>query len=445
MLSRTPVLATLFRRAFASSFLKNVLIVVQGNAASVVIMVIALPILSRLFPPSAFGVFQSALSLMSVGLVAASLRYETPILTAKRLTLRPIVSLNFVLNLVTSGIAAVLCIAAYVFFPERLGAVKSVLFLVPFWFLSAGLLQTGTYIALRQKGFAQVSRAKMTQAIGYAALGIVVAKLGWAAAAGLVLADMSGRAFAAASLFIRGRKLLLTDWSSRSARAMKVAAIRYRDYPRISLISATVNTLGGMMTPVLMLMCFSSTVAGQFALVDRSVGTALGVIAQSVYQVYLSTFANSLQSGTDEPLRRFRQTILIQFLIGIVPAIVLAIVFPWLFVLVFGGEWHMAGEFGRILMPLYLVGFSVSPVNMTLMVLENQRTQLAWDCFRLTGVVTIWSTVAVLHVSPYFAMAIHSAFGCTAYLVYMLMADRAVRRRVQNGSARVAPPTAVEA
>jgi O-antigen/teichoic acid export membrane protein len=191
-------------------------------------------------------------------------------------------------------------------------------------------------------------------------------------------------------------------------------------------VSAIVNTAGAALTPFFLLVYFESDIVGQYALVDRSVGVAVGVIGQSVSQVFMSDFAASIRGGSEAAHRLFRRIIVIQFAIGILPAIAGAMVMPSLFEIAFGPEWRVAGEFGAIMSPLFLIGFAFAPVNMVLTIMGQQQWQLAWDVARTTGVIAIWVAVGSLDLSATAAVALYTGFSCLAYLSHLWIADRCI-------------------
>jgi O-antigen/teichoic acid export membrane protein len=122
----------------------------------------------------------------------------------------------------------------------------------------------------------------------------------------------------------------------------------------------------------------------------------------------------------------------LQFAVGIIPTFVIILALPPLFALVFGPQWGLAGEFGVILAPFYLVGFVAIAVGSALVILENQKLQFLWDVFRTIGTIGVWITASHLHATPMEAMIAYSAFGSLAYLVYIVMALTTTRRYVRK-------------
>jgi O-antigen/teichoic acid export membrane protein len=110
-----------------------------------------------------------------------------------------------------------------------------------------------------------------------------------------------------------------------------------------------------------------------------------------------------------------------------IPALGVAALAPTLFPLVFGGQWVLAGEFSRIMTPLFFVSFIVSPVAMSLTLLGRQKTQMIWDVGRLLGVVGIWLLIHHQRWNARWGVALHVAVNLVAYVVFLYLSYDAVR------------------
>ena len=67
-----------------SGFASNVLKLVTGKVLSQTILLLTMPILSRLYSPADFGIYQLFISVTAIVIVIASLRYEMAILLPKK-------------------------------------------------------------------------------------------------------------------------------------------------------------------------------------------------------------------------------------------------------------------------------------------------------------------------------------------------------------------------
>lgn len=88
------------------SFLKNTVAILNGTIVGQAIVFLSLPMLSRVFTPTAFGTLQSLQAVLAVLLITSSLRYEIAILSADEKDVRGVVRLCVRLCLLTSTLVA---------------------------------------------------------------------------------------------------------------------------------------------------------------------------------------------------------------------------------------------------------------------------------------------------------------------------------------------------
>lgn len=408
-------------------FLRNVLTVLKGSIAAQAVGIAALPVLTRLFAPDAFGTFQLYLSLISFVIVCASLRYEIALLrvesdeNAERL-----VALCLFLNCATALLIAA-GLLVWMMTTEVAGtAITTLGVWVPVAALFAGVAQTLSFVALRAKNYPANARARVLQSVGFAAGGVAAGQI-IVNALGLMLADMAGRlAFVFAlrqGLVLHWRHLIRTLTDGRTRELV----VTYSEMPLVAVPAGLVSVAGSVLTPVFMFAAFDLVTAGQYALVERCVMVPIGLVTQSVSQVFMATMAESLRERRSDANSLFRSVVFAHFKLGILPALVLGLAAPWLFIFVFGGQWRLAGEMAQLMSPLFLSAFMASPVNMVLTVLGRQRLQLFWDAGRLAAVIAVWASVIHWQVSPLVAIVLHVCVNVGAHTVFLALAFRACR------------------
>jgi hypothetical protein len=89
----------------------------------------------------------------------------------------------------------------------------------------------------------------------------------------------------------------------------------------------------------------------------------------------------------------------------------------------------LAGELARIMAPYALVAFATTAVNMTIMVLGWQKVQLCWEILRLISTASIWYYINIFEINPNSAIAIHVSGGILVSVIYLILADYALRYR----------------
>ena len=409
-------------------FLQNVTVVIRGAVVGQIVLILTAPVLTRMYAPVDFGVYQTFTSVLSIGLVISALRYDIAItLPEDSKQASQVLLLSFMILLTLTG---VFFAGARVY--DLLGDGRFIRnlprYFVPFLglcFLFAGSCQILNYWALRQKDFVVSSNGRVAQVVGLTTVALVggVAMPG---APALLLADIAGRF---TGLLWFGKKFLIKLKGLLKGVLVKDlinVARRYKAFPMMSSPSSLVNTAGLTLTPLLLYHYYGLLPAGLFALTERVMGAPSSLIAGSVAQVYLSD-ASSLRREAPERIQSlFWKIIWGQLKVATLPFLFLFTAGPWIFGLVFGSEWIEAGVYARILIPTYFIGFIAAPINMTLIVLERQGRQLLWDCGRLLMVITCWVAAKSLNFTAREALFAYGVGMSLFYLLHILLCRRAL-------------------
>lgn len=402
---------------------------------------LAAPALTRLYHAEDFGYLQLYMSCMAFAVVAVSLRCEQAILLPEREEVAA--NMAAVSFCAVALVSAVLAIAVWWihhahFFPANLSRMQNYLWLLPVGACGAGIYQTLSFWALRQKAYKRVATTKFTQ---------VASMLGTQTAfglfrpgpLGLLLGDAIGRMNGSVTL---ARLSFRTSWQIfRQVRwsSMWAAAVRYKHFPLISTASALVSAAGIALPVLLIGQLYGPQSLGWFALGDRILGAPALLIGAAVSQVYSVEAAGLSTSDPSAMHVLFVKLAKRLLLLALVPFVIVVSFGPGLFALIFGEPWREAGAYARLLSGMYLIAFVVWPLMPTMNILEKQGLQFAWDAGRLT--LTL-SSLWIVHHYGYSARAAVGAFAAAmlvAYLIHFFLVEWAIRNRIMNRSASSSP------
>jgi O-antigen/teichoic acid export membrane protein len=366
-------------------FARSVSILVGGTALAQALAVAASPILTRIYKPSEFGALQVFVSLMALVVVASSGRYEVAVLLPEdeQSAVDVLGVAILCVGLATTICAGIVVICHYYWIlPSSVLVLKGYLWLLPFSVLGGGVYQVLNYWAMRRDNYQQIAKSKFTQAGAQ-----VVTQLGVGLLVhgpfGLLIGDAAGR-MSGSGRFIRD---IFRDYADklRALRALRMVkcAVRYREYPLVSMWGALINASGLALPSLFLAQYYGAESTGWFALVNRILGVPSALIGLSITQVYTSEAAKLSRSDPKRLMYIFLKTTRHMLYLGLLPCAVFTILAPWLFVFIFGHPWHEAGVYARYLAFMFYLSFIDSPVTMTLNILERQRAQFAWDISRL--------------------------------------------------------------
>lgn len=417
-------------------FARSVSIVAGGTAMAQSIAVAASPILTRIYKPVDFGGLQVFISLMALALVAASGRYEVALLLPEdEQSAIDILAVAIVCVCLTAAVAAgaVLICHYHWMLPASMSVLRGHMWLLPVSVLGGGLYQSLSYWVMRHHGYQQVASTKFTQAGAQ-----VATQLGagcFHTSLGLLLGDAAGR-------IIGSGRFLRELWRNyhsqiraiRPSRMMQLA-IRYRDYPLVSMWGALINASGLALPSLFLAQYYGAQDTGWFALVNRVLGVPGALIGASIAQVYTSEAAKLSRSDPRRLMYIFRKTTRQMLYAGLAPCILFTLFAPWLFAFIFGPGWREAGEYARYLAFMFYAGFINSPVTMTLNILERQGAQFAWDASRLA--LTLLSMLVPWHFGfgPRIAILGYGIAMTLMYGVHWTQSFLAIKHHADTASA----------
>jgi O-antigen/teichoic acid export membrane protein len=415
-----------------------------GTAFAQLLLVLAVPVLTRLYTPADYGALAVYSSTLTVLLVAASLRYETAIpLPDDEQVAGALLGLSVMLLVVLSMFVALLVwLAGDAFVAAvKAPALRPYLWLLPLGFFGAGMYQVLSYWAIRKREFGRIARTKLTQGIGQ-----VVAQVGLglagAGAPGLLVGDVIGRVAGGgglALLAVRERPRV------RLSRATLVSvANRYRRFPLFTIWAGLLNVGSLQLPSILFSAAFGAAAAGLYALSFKTLVLPTMLVGQAVGQVFLSRA--SVAARDPERLRHLTERTALTLFGGGLPVFgMVALGGPQLFATVMGAQWEAAGRYAQLLAPWFVVWLVSSPLSGLLSVREWQVSALGFSALefalRLGALV-----IGARRGSPVLAVALLSASGVlisVASIVRFLHAGHTSVRRMLGPASRLLALAAV--
>lgn len=408
--------------------LSSIALVMRGSVFAQAIGILVLPILTRSFSPEAFGNFQIFQAITGVLLVCATLRYEIAILRAEGPTeLGAVIAICVVINLswvslLSSGYFIYSSFTGW-HFSDNYGF--SILYVV-LGVVTGGFIQFWGYFLTRESLFTQSSNSKVFQALTNAGTAVGLALLK-PLNSGIVIADIVGRTSACVIIFALSLKRLRQTAAWPAWGDIRRAANKFREYPLIAVPGGLVNMMGAMMTPIMIYHSFDPATSGQFGLLERSVTLPISLITISISQVYMSRLASEIRTSKRRASRQYTRLLLVLTLC-ILPITFFAVVFAdAIFELVFGPGWGQAAKFAQFMAPAYCLSLLCGSINMTLIVLGKQKTQIIWEVARFSAMVALWVGGTNSKWSVEYLVIGHSTLLSVFNIAMLILAFRAIR------------------
>lgn len=398
-------------------FLRSVMMLVGGTAFAQGLMVLILPVLTRLYTPADFDVLAVYVALLGLTLPVASLRYNIaiPIPENDKDGASLLVGALAINTAVGIGLILVILIAS-----DPIVAALSQPRIAPFlWLVPVGVFAGAAYNALqywasRKKRFGIITQTRMTRAIGGAGT-----QLGFGVLAPGPLGLMAGHAvysgLGAVRLTVMALRQDRADFSGLTARHIRNVLTSYRRFPCYSVPESLFN-IGGIQIPILIIAATSiGSEAGYLMLAMQVLGAPVTLIGASVAQVYLSEAAQRLRAGT---LADFtRNTMFTLFKTGAPPLLLLGVAAPFVFAPVFGDNWARAGVIVVWMMPSFVLQFVASPVSMVLHVTGRQGVAMILQAAGL--VVRVGAVLWAVTFAPTYIVEVYAVSAVVYYAAYL--------------------------
>ncbi|UXD87955.1 lipopolysaccharide biosynthesis protein [Thalassolituus hydrocarboniclasticus] len=352
-----------------STFARAVSVLVGGTAGAQALMILASPLLTRLYNPDDFGVLAVYSGLLALFAVVASLRYEIAIpLPESDIDAANLVMLSLLVVLFMTSISAVIVLA---YGKDIALALDTPQLADYFWLLPLGVLLTGFYNifsfwSVRTKKFGNIATTRISQTIITLAVQIMGHRFGGGV---LIFGQVGGLGVASISLgyssFMQGI-FTKCSWSG-----VICVAKRYRQFPIFSTWSGLFNTAGTQLPPLMFAAFFNTGAAGLYALAHRVLAMPMAIVGDAIGKVFFSNAADAHRDGKLGSLVENVHLKLSEIAMPI--ALLLIIAAPDLFVFIFGSDWRVAGEFARYMAPWLYMVFVTSPLSTLFSVFERER------------------------------------------------------------------------
>ncbi len=375
----------MFKKIFQSDFYRNVLTLVSGTTLAQAIPVLVTPILTRIFSPDDFALLGIFISLASIIGVIVTGRYELAILLPKGD--KEAITVTWLSAALTFVFSAVLLIVV-LFFNDSIAiflgspVLSNWLYLLPLSVFLIGVYQSMYYWFNRTRKYKKLSVSKIVQSTG---LGVGQVSLGFFGVVpeGLIIGRIFGQLAATMFLlfsFVRTNK---TNAQNLNKTDTIKTVKRYQKFPQYLIVGHTLNALSLHIPIIILTRIFDQFIVGFYTLTYRIISIPISIIAMSVGDVFKQE-ASKLYLENKECKDLFNRTLKHLFTLSFVPFIIFFFISPWLFKIVFGQEWVIAGEYAQILTIMFFLQFLTKPLINMFIIAEKQVIDLFWQIIFFT-------------------------------------------------------------
>lgn len=402
-----------------NKFIKNVVVLATGIAASHAISLAFAPILTRIYGPEAFGVLGSFLALLAILSPIASMSYPVAIVLPKRNS----EAVGLIrLSIFSSIIISSILFLYFIYLGEitskilNMGELAPYFYLIPLATLLITFYQIMEQWLIRHQEFKKIG---VVAFINSAGINLLKTGVGLIHPTGkiLIMITIAGNLLQSILLFASiGNKGI--ELNVNKSLTLKELIVKYKDFPLYRAPQSCINAISQSL-PVLMLLNFFGPIsAGFYVLAKMVMGAPSALLAKSVGDVFYPKITKARNDGEAiAPL--IKRTTIGLFLLGVFPFIIIFIYGPQLFGMIFGSEWIVAGEYARWLSLFYLFNFINKACVAAVPVLVLQKELLIYEIFSTSTKILALSIGFYIFQSDVIAIVLYSIFGVAAYTIMM--------------------------
>jgi|GEM_PF-426475 len=379
---------------------RSVSILVTGSAFSQIILLISLPLLTRLYGPDNFSTLAVYTSLLGIVSVAACLGFDMaiPMPEAKSDAINILLLATFLAFVISFGIGAVLYVLddSYILY-SKFDKLSPFLWMLPIGIFLSASFSAIQFYAVREKAFSDISKTRIAQSTI-----TVIIQTGFGFFGGNLFGLIFGQMLNGGSggLFLWKKLIKRPEIASFSWKKLKDLLFEYKKFPQYVTFETLINSAGIQVPVILIASLVVGPEAGFLFLAMRVMQAPMGLIGGAIGQAYLSKApeeyrANNLALFTRNIIEGLMKT-------GVGPIVFAGIAAPSIFTLVFGAEWERAGILITWMVPWFIFQFLASPVSMVMHVKHAQRYMLYMTFFGFViriGSVLGMSQISLAHVA----------------------------------------------
>ncbi|MNM55594.1 colanic acid exporter [compost metagenome] len=424
-----------FRKLALDKFLRSVLVLASGTLISQLIILVTLPLVTRLYTPAEYGTYSIYLSVIGILLMLVSFSYESAVtLPEDDKTASSVLGLCLI---ICSGVSVVSGIAIFllqqplsVWLQDRDLPHYSLLFAISLFF--GGCYQILNYWLIRKKHYRKLARTKYTQSIGQVSSQITLSLFHFGPL-GLIAGDILGRFGGLLPQWKQWR----SDMRQNSIRLkwpdLRESAYRYRRFPQLSLASNMLNSVVIYLPTIWLATFYGVHVAGWFALGQRILGSPMTLIMSSIRNVYLAESSEYMISNPGKMRPLFLKTVRHVFVLGLAIIAVFFTIGPAAFSFLFGDEWRESGDYIRILSMMYLSQFVANSVGSTIDVMERQELHLYREIIRTLIITSALVLGLYTNQTPEMVILFFSLASTLGYVLHLGLSWLSIRKYESGG------------
>ncbi len=376
---------------FKIQFVKDSLTLITGTSLSQILPLIVYPILTRLYSPEDFGIFTLFMSIIPFLVIFGSGSYEQAII----LTTNPVETISLLKLIVkrsTIWITSIVIVSIFLslFGLSRFNEAFTVQFIIALGLVAILHVFYNCFNewCVLKKQFKSLSISKI-----YNSSFILLFKIlgNFFSSSGLIFGELVGKfltVLIALKVFFKNKSALQLKKQDFNTTELKKV---YRKFPRIMSFDLLINNLNGSLHVFFISIYFSSKELGFLSLSLSMLTLPVTVISGGIKDVFRQK-ASLVFQKTGSCRELYKKLFFPILIFGLLGFILLYLIIPKVFPVVFGSEWIVSGYYAQLLVPFACLNFISMSLGGVFVIANKLHISLYWQIF---GLIT--STIALYY------------------------------------------------
>ncbi len=412
------IINKIFKGAYPfKKYFNDIAVVFAGNAFAEMLLILIIPLLTRIYTPKDFGHFGFVTAFSSLLAQFSTLRYENAIIIAPNFEksfqtakfcqyLTIIIHLVFIIVTITFYIVTNLSPKNHTW--------ADWIILIPIVSFSSTIFRIQSLLNNRVERFKVSSKIKALQSLSMVLLSIIFGMSGyvndgliWA----LILSYFGG------AFLLRIKK---NHYSTLKIKEFKKIAKRYNNFLYYSLMGGLINNVISQYPLMVFPFLFGNEVTGYITLAYRFVAAPVRFILSAISDVFFQ-YASKEMRDKSNCRHLFTVTSTVLLTLSLIIFGILYVLSDYIFEVFFEEKWRATGDYVKFLVPLFIISSVVSPLSSMIYVAEKQNWHLYWSSLSLflMSISTLLSYRFFGNIKIAFLFFV--VVSVIAYIMYFLM------------------------
>jgi O-antigen/teichoic acid export membrane protein len=378
------LLLNIYHKIKVSSFAKNALILTAGTVIAQALPFLFYPILGRIYTPLQFGLLATILAIIPFCTIIATGAYENAILVAD--TEQEAAAVIMMIIRRSLIVCVLLGVGFYLFTKPLIDLLHEPL--LKEWIIipSFAAFATVIYIcfnewSVRKKYFVGLSVNKIINTSSIA-ISKLLAGIFSLTSNGLVFGDIFGKALTAVVCFYRIIRLDGHLFFKVKVSEFKSLAKKYNDMPRYMISDQILNNVGGSIHILFITAYFSTTELGYVSMAASLLTVPVTVVSAAIKDVFRQK-ANEEYSQTGTCRKTFVSLLIPITISSLLLSIPFYFLLPQGITFFLGNQWFKTGDYGQILLPMYISNFISMSLGGVLIIANKMAISLLWQMYTI--------------------------------------------------------------